>query len=63
MIVHRPGGEVVSFAAVCAIVQSRQAWAQYTVGQWPGGEVVNTAVCKTAMRGFNSHPGLLPLPG
>lgn len=24
----------------------------------PGGEVVNAAVCKTAIRGFNSHPGL-----
>ena len=24
----------------------------------PGGEVVNAAVCKTAIRGFDSHPGL-----
>ncbi len=24
----------------------------------PGGEVVNAAVCKTATRGFESHPGL-----
>ena len=25
---------------------------------WPGGEVANTAVCKTATRGCKSHPGL-----
>ncbi len=29
--------------------------------QSPGGEVVNAAVCKTAIRGFNSHPGLTSL--
>jgi hypothetical protein len=26
--------------------------------EWPGGEVANTAVCKTAIRGCNSRPGL-----
>lgn len=32
---------------------------QYCVqNQSPGGEVVNAAVCKTATRGFESHPGL-----
>ncbi len=24
----------------------------------PGGEAVNATVCKTVMRGFESHPGL-----
>ncbi len=32
-----------------------------TVGEQklsPGGEVVNATVCKTVIRGFDSHPGL-----
>ena|SRR3989344_2636780 len=28
---------------------------------WPGGEVANTAVCKTAIHGCNSRPGLVYL--
>ena len=31
---------------------------KYSVQICPGGEVVNASVCKTDMRGFESHPGL-----